>query len=789
MQPEMEMPFMAIGLLRLFSKDRPAVPLLDYINHLSFDELISVDLSQDRYKFIFNVEEKYQVQTNEGVYSLFYDYIVKEIIHPDDRRAYAEMMDPATVAQRLKTAEVPGALALQYRFRDTNGGWRWIEQYVGGGAAHGLPEDTFYCYIFDIQNRKDREGGKTNVSYRDAARCDVLTGLPLEKDFCGACEGKLADTGTDRLLVVIDLQHFKLFNEWYGRDAGDRVLADIRRTLGAAAEAHDGVAGYMGGDDFSLLVPAEGFDLDDLFEHIHAILGNHGASVGFFPAIGAVRSQGSASIYHLYDQASLACQEAKKDFRNRIMFFDPSMLSKAAEDYKILSDFRDALYNGEITFHLQPQCRSLNGHIVGAEALARWITPDGRRIPPVAFIPVLEKYGFIPDLDKFIWEAVCRWIRKSLDDGNPLIPVSVNISPVDIFAMDVPAYFESLVEKYGLPKGAIKVEITESAYGEGSEKIRNTVQDFRDRGFRVLMDDFGSGFSSLNMLRELNVDMIKLDAYFLRMDQVTERKGMHILESVVNMAKTMDVPIIVEGVETEEQNEYLMSLGCRYIQGYFFFKPMPAEAFEALIADREAVDDQGFVNKANDEFRIREFLNDTVYTDSMLNNIIGPALLRRRPQRHRDGKPPRAHGAAGALYLQDGAVHGAPGRQGRLRGRRPRHGKGHGPDERAVGIRAGRPHVLQAADPQARGRAVGHRAPVRRGEKEPERGIPNAVRRGRAEPRRGRGLRGRPRQRRQVHTVHAEGAVARLRRMSVTWKGWRPCLSTSFTIPNRTWSA
>ena len=428
---------MAIGLLRLFSKDRPAVPLLDYINQSSFDELISVDLSQDRYKFIFNVEEKYQVPTNEGVYSLFYDYIVKEIIHPDDRRAYAEMMDPATVAQRLKTAEVPGALALQYRFRDTNGGWRWIEQYGIGGAAHGLPEDTFYCYIFDIQNRKDREEGKTKVSYRDAARCDVLTGLPLEKDFCGACEGKLADTGTDRLLVVIDLQHFKLFNEWYGRDAGDRVLADIGRTLGAAAEAHDGVAGYMGGDDFSLLVPAEGFDLDDLFEHIHAILGNHGASVGFFPAIGAVRSQGSASIYHLYDQASLACQEAKKDFRNRIMFFDPSMLSKAAEDYKILSDFRDALHNGEITFHLQPQCRSLNGHIVGAEALARWITPDGRRIPPVAFIPVLEKYGFIPDLDKFIWEAVCRWIRKSLDDGNPLIPVSVNISPVDIFAMDV----------------------------------------------------------------------------------------------------------------------------------------------------------------------------------------------------------------------------------------------------------------------------------------------------------------------------------------------------------------
>lgn len=193
--------------------------------------------------------------------------------------------------------------------------------------------------------------------------------------------------------------------------------------------------------------------------------------------------------------------------------------------------------------------------------------------------------------------------------------------------MDVPQCFENLIMKYRLPREAVKIEVTESAYSEGAEKVRSAVQNLRDMGFVVLMDDFGSGFSSLNMLRELNVDIIKLDAYFLRMEKNNERKGMHIIESVINMAKTMAMPVIVEGVETQEQCEYLIGLGIRYIQGYYFYKPMNVSEFEKLTSDEKKIDPRGFVFKANEEFRIREFLNDTVYTDSMLNHIIGPAAI------------------------------------------------------------------------------------------------------------------------------------------------------------------
>lgn len=517
-----------------------------------------------------------------------------------------------------------------YRIFTKQGEIRYVEDF-GHLVYDKEGECFFYVFIGEIEQEEydqlQKRGMVTRLGTQHPLRRNALTGLAYESDFYSACELYLSDITRNWLFFAVDILHFKLFNEWYGWEAGDRVLAAIGKELSLIADAYDGVAGYFGGDDFTLVVPARNYDVEQLTKRIHNIITEQGASVGFHPAVGVTYSHGNTSAYTLHDQASLACQEAKSENRARVKFFSQSMVSRTEEDYQMLSDFQDALANGEITFYLQPQCRSLNGCIVGAEALTRWIKPDGRTVPPISFISILERYGFIPDLDKYIWEEVCKWHRKMLDNGKPLLPVSVNISPVDIFTMDVPGYLDDLIQKYRLPKDALKIEITETAYGESTDKVRVTVQELRNKGFVVLMDDFGSGFSSLNMLRELNVDIIKLDAYFLRMDKNNERKGMHIIESVVNMAKTMAIPVIVEGVETAGQCEYLMGLGIRYIQGYFFYHAMPAEDFEQLISKEENVDPQGFVFKANEEFRIREFLNDTVYSDSMLNHIIGPAAI------------------------------------------------------------------------------------------------------------------------------------------------------------------
>jgi len=601
--------------------------IMDYLNNSSYDELLGVDLKDDRYKFLYDIEGKYDVPSTGGSFRHFYDYAVAHAIHWEDCRVYADAMNPDTLVERLAQSELPGVLDFQYRVRNLEGGWRWVEQIVVGSPVNKLPEGMIYCYIYDIQNIKDREAGTTRVRSRKSVIRDPLTGLLRDDDFFDATKPLLANRGMNWQLVVIDLEQFKLFNEWYGRQAGDMVLARIGSGLTLDAEACDGVAGYMGNDDFCLLVPHGRLDVRQLYKKIHNVIVRFGVSIGFLPAFGTSCSNGSTSILKLFDQASLACQRAKRDFKNRIRTFDPSMYNRTSEDYRILSDFQDALKKGEITFYLQPQCRASTGSVVGAESLARWIKPNGQMVPPSAFVPVLEKYGFIPDLDKYIWESVCRWCRQCLDRGLPLISVSVNVSQVDIFTLNVTEYFCDLLQRYGLPRSAVKIEITESACGEESQTVRETVQQLREQGFVVLMDDFGSGYSSLNMLHELNIDIIKLDASFLHLDNGSDSKGVHILESIVNMAKTLALPIIVEGVETAGQKEFLTGLGCRYMQGYYFYKPMPVADFERLISNPANVDTRGFVFKANDQFRIREFLNDAIYSDSMLNNIIGPAAI------------------------------------------------------------------------------------------------------------------------------------------------------------------
>ena len=174
--------------------------------------------------------------------------------------------------------------------------------------------------------------------------------------------------------------------------------------------------------------------------------------MGFLPAFGVSYSDNATeSVLELYDQAALAVQIAKKDFKNRICYFHPAMYEQTAEDYQILSDFQKGLQENSIKFYLQPQCRASTGKIVGAEALARWQKKDGTMVPPVDFVPVLEKYGFIPDLDKYVWRNVCRWLRESIDKGLPAIPISVNVSPVDIFTFQVAEYLCSLVDEYQIP--------------------------------------------------------------------------------------------------------------------------------------------------------------------------------------------------------------------------------------------------------------------------------------------------------------------------------------------------
>ncbi len=493
------------------------------------------------------------------------------LVYPDDRIPFMETFTKENILKSLAESK---AFAMSYR-HIIDGEIKYVSL-----RATRLQNDERHIFV-GVNNDE-------NIEERSE-----LTGLYTE--------AALAPRGRELLMlhrvgwcvVAIDLEHFKLFNEWYGREAGDELLVQIGECLSLMAGAVGGLACYLGQDDFALVIPYGEEELKLLYNNLHELIMEHGTSVGFMPAVGVCLADGRSSIEELFDRAAQASQHAKENYHQRVRIFEKEMYQKTEQDYQILSDFQQALHNKELFFELQPQCEIEGGRIVGAESLARWKKADGTMVSPGVFVPVLEQYGFVTDLDKFVWEEVCAWQKKWIESGHTPLPVSVNVSQIDIFAIDVPAYFDQLIHRYSLPVDVIKIEITESAY-VGDDAVVDTVGRLREKGFLVLMDDFGSGYSSLNMLRNLNVDIIKLDAQFLRMGG-NDKKGVQILESIVGMAKSMEAPIIVEGVETGEETEFIRNLGCRYVQGYYFFRPMTVTDFEMLISDERNIDASGFV--------------------------------------------------------------------------------------------------------------------------------------------------------------------------------------------------
>ncbi len=599
----------------------------EFLNNAPFDELVEIDLQNDSYSVISHVEGKYFLPVSDGSFRDMYRYFINHLIYPDDREAYIGLMNPEILPGRMKEIMPGDILRGQFRYKLIDGGWRWVEQIVVWGKDFDLKENIVHCYIFDIQNQIDRASSVNVLSYApDEAgiswEFDSLTGLLREKSFFKAAREWLVGNLEGWCFIVIDVEHFKLYNDWYGRRKGDIMLSEIGNVL---KEQESALAGYMGQDDFCLLIPFDMERIEEIYQKLCGIVTSSGVTYGFLPVFGICMVDYGMQILDMMDRASLAAKQVKgiRHGKSRISVFQASMMKQTTEEYQLLMEFQKALSERKLYFVLQPQCRISTRQIVGAEALIRWRTDDGEYIPPSRFVPILEKYGFVTDLDQYLWEQVCSWISSWITRGNKPIPISVNVSQIDIFTIDVPARIESLVNRFGIPKDSLKIEITESAYGENIREVDKVVQSLRKSGFLVLMDDFGSGYSSLNMLNSLNVDVIKLDAQFLKFEGDFTEKGVHILESTINMAKTLGLPIIVEGVETEEQVSFLSGMGCRYIQGFVFYKPMAVEDFEKIISDDEILDHRGILFKANQQLQIREFMDNNIYSDSMLNNILG----------------------------------------------------------------------------------------------------------------------------------------------------------------------
>ena len=476
---------------------------------------------------------------------------------------------------------------------------------------------------------RDGEAGSTGFARVsiEAPRIDAATGLLGKEAFFDEAAAYLRHSGArDVSIVCFDVDHFKLFNDLHGLDCGDELLRYLGRALALRFSPDEAQPlARLAADTFALC--ATGIRPECVERILVDISSECPNGIDAIVRAGVYRIEDPASpVSIMCDRAVIALRTVKGSYFDRVALYDPGMREALVLEREVVAGVESALREDRIELFLQPKCNIRTGKIVGAEALARWRHPERGIVAPGEFIPLIERNGLVRSLDLRVWEKTAAWIRGLIDEGVQPVPVSVNVSRADIYLVDVAAELHALVERYGIEPSLIEVEITESAYSERPDRIVAAFDELAERGFTVLMDDFGSGYSSLNMLKDINVDVLKIDMRFLDRD---DRRSKDIMESVIRMARWLDLPVIAEGVETREQVNFLLDVGCSYAQGYYYARPMEAAAFEALLTDGSKVQHEqcALQDARRPILDFRDLLHENTISDRMLSSIIGSVAL------------------------------------------------------------------------------------------------------------------------------------------------------------------
>ncbi|NLD20035.1 MAG: EAL domain-containing protein [Clostridiales bacterium] len=425
---------------------------------------------------------------------------------------------------------------------------------------------------------------RETAAIMNAMRKDDLTGLYNRRTFFDVAGKMIAEHEPGYyVLSCFDIDKFKVINDLYGNETGDKILKLVASLLNERFLPIGGICARITADDFVMLYPKSFMDSEEMSSLHHSISLLDGSIQPIAFSVGRyIIEDLSVPVSGMYDRALLAQEAAKGRFDRNISAYDESMRAHLLREQKITSEMKSALIEGQFEVWFQPQYNHATGALVGAEALARWRHPmEGLLVPPGEFVPVFERNGFIYELDKYIWKESCITLKRWLDEGQAPLPVSVNISRYDILREDFIKTLMDLVKQYQVPVDLLQLEITESAFSESTDRIITVVKKLIDYGFTVEIDDFGSGYSSLNTLKDVPAQILKLDMKFLGSSEDADRSG-NILESIVRMTDQLGMTVIAEGVETLEQADYLKSIGCVYVQGYLYAKPMPTDEYERL---------------------------------------------------------------------------------------------------------------------------------------------------------------------------------------------------------------
>lgn len=445
--------------------------------------------------------------------------------------------------------------------------WDHRERFVG-----------FLVVYTDITGQERLKNEATLYATRDQ-----LTGL-WNRDYFFEIAGKTLreNPNEEFLLIASDIYHFKLFNEILGTSTGDDLLLAFAQ---AYREHYKRmwVFSRISADRFALLVPKSDFNEEGLLKIVYDLLDrkNYSLKVHCYMGVYEVVDR-SLSVESMYDRAFMALESIKGDLHKHIAYYQEEILNERIHETTTLDELDRALLNDEFVIYLQPQLDVWTEAVISAEALIRWNKPGRGIVMPSEFIPIFENNGMIAKLDYYVWELACRQLKKWKEEGHIERSISVNISAKDFYLTDLYESVTGLVEKYEINPTNLKLEITETAFVLDVKKQMDLVRRLQEYGFVIEIDDFGSGYSSLNNLKEIMADMLKMDLKFFEKTGDSNRAE-KIVTSVIKLANDLGMPVIAEGVETEEDVEVIKAAGCQIVQGYFYAKPMSVEDFEKFV--------------------------------------------------------------------------------------------------------------------------------------------------------------------------------------------------------------
>lgn len=438
---------------------------------------------------------------------------------------------------------------------------------------------------FRLKNAIDRSQLSAFQQLKYLSEYDNLTGL-YNKDKFFKETRRMIDEHFDEKFVLVrfDIDRFQLLNSFFGTREGDKLLQYVAEGIKNSVKLPSfSTYGRIESDIFCICSSTKGHKVDTLLQTIREILKDYNENYDIVPSIGIYSVEDNAlPVEKMYNMATLAARACKENYVNYYAYYDKSMSENIEKEQWITNSMNTALEQEQFEVYYQPKYDLQYNVLVGAEALVRWVHPEKGMIGPGDFIPLFERNGFISRLDYYVWERVCSQLRRWMDGDGGVYPVSVNVSRANFYNPRLAEIITELVNRYRIPPALFNLEITESAYTDNPVAMQDLMVKLQEQGFIILMDDFGSGYSSLNVLKDLTVDILKIDMQFFTRTRKAGR-GENIVASVIRMSKWLGIPVVAEGVETKEQVDFLNSVGCDYVQGFYYARPMPVGEYERRI--------------------------------------------------------------------------------------------------------------------------------------------------------------------------------------------------------------